>query len=84
MPTKKGRSSKNDELRPEYELSELKNPVRGKYYRRAMASAHLVQLDPDVAMAFPDSVAVNDALRMLVRVAHAKVRRVKRSSRQPT
>jgi hypothetical protein len=82
MPTKKGRSSQDD-LRAEYDLSRLKNPVRGKYHRRAMAAAKVVMLDPDVAVAFPDSVAVNDALRMLVRVARAKVRKRRKSHRQP-
>jgi hypothetical protein len=82
MRTKKARSSNNDDLRPEYDVSELKNPVRGKYYRRAMTASNLVLLDPDVARAFPDSAAVNDALRMLVRVARAKVHRGKRARRQ--
>lgn len=60
-----------DELRPEYDLSQLKNRVRGKYAERYKAGTNLVLLAPDVAQAFPDAAAVNEALRMLMRVAQA-------------
>ncbi|MGZ5436518.1 MAG: hypothetical protein ACXWID_19565 [Pyrinomonadaceae bacterium] len=30
-------TKRNDELRPEYDLSKLKGGVRGKYYRQAIA-----------------------------------------------
>jgi hypothetical protein len=36
-----------DELRPEYDLSQLKGGVRGKYYKRAMAGTNLVLIEPD-------------------------------------
>lgn len=35
-----------DELRPEYDLSELKGGVRGKYYREATAGTNLVLIEP--------------------------------------
>ena len=73
MATKRGSSSSNDELRSEYELGELQNPVRGKYYARAMAGTNVVLLDPDVADAFPDAKSVNDALRLLIKVARSLV-----------
>ncbi len=60
---------RSNDLRPEYELSRLKGGVRGKYYKQATAGANLVLLDPDVARAFPDSTAVNRALRLLQDVA---------------
>lgn len=78
MRTKKDRSSRPDELRREYNLSELKNPVRGKYHARAIAGSNVVLLDDDVARAFPTAQAVNDALRLLVTVAQTKVRDRKR------
>ncbi len=41
---------------------------RGKYARRFAKCANLVALAPDVAKVFPDSQAVNEALRTLARV----------------
>ena len=61
----------NDELRPEYDLSELKGGVRGKYYREATAGTNLVLIEHELANVFPDSEAVNRALRMLVNTAAA-------------
>jgi hypothetical protein len=55
-----------DELRPEYDLSQLQGGVRGKYTARYRAGTNLVRLEPDVAAAFPDEAAVNNALRLLM------------------
>ncbi len=55
-----------DEMRPEYDFSP---GVRGKYFQRYMQSSNVVVLEPDVATAFPNAEAVNDALRSLMRVA---------------
>ena len=60
---------RDDDLRPEYDLTRLKGGVRGKYYARATAGTNLVLLEPDVARAFPDSTSVNRALRLLRDVA---------------
>jgi len=66
----------SNELRPEYTFDYSK-AVRGKYYRRLVKEgANVVVLEPDVAKAFRDSEAVNDALRALLAIA--------RSSRRPT
>ena len=62
-------SELNDELRPEYDLRALlKGGVRGKYVAHYRAGANLVLLDPDVARAFPDEAAVNEALRLVIRL----------------
>ena len=58
-----------DDLRPEYDLSQLKGRVRGKYVERYRAGTNLVLLEPDVAAAFPDAKTVNEALRLLIKVA---------------
>ncbi len=58
-----------DELRPEYDFSQLQGGVRGKYAERYQAGTNLVLLDPDVAQAFPTSEAVNEALRLLIQIA---------------
>ena len=60
---------RGDDLRPEYDLGRLKGGIRGKYFQRATAGTNLVLLEPDVARAFPDSNAVNRALRLLQEVA---------------
>ena len=60
----------DDELRPEYDLSELmKAGVRGKYADRYREGTNLVLLAPDVTEAFPDAEAVNEALRLVRRLS---------------
>jgi hypothetical protein len=73
MPTKNAAVSASDELRSEYDLSSLTGAVRGKYYKRATAGTTLVLLEPDVAEAFPDGRTVNQALRVLIKVAESSV-----------
>jgi hypothetical protein len=58
--------SEQDDLRPEYDFSRMKGGVRGKYVDRYREGTNLVLLDPDVAAAFPDAKAVNEALRLLL------------------
>ena len=60
----------DDELRPEYDLSELlEGGVKGKYADRFREGTNLVLLAPDVAAVFPDEQAVNEALRLVRRLA---------------
>lgn len=47
--------------------------MRGKYYRQAVAGTNLVLIEPDLADVFPDTGAVNRALRFLVDTAEAAV-----------
>jgi hypothetical protein len=56
----------NDELRPEYDLSKLKNKVRGKYAEQYRQETNVVLLEPDVAEFFHNSEEVNEALRKLI------------------
>lgn len=58
-----------DKLRPEYDFAQTKGGVRGKYVERYRLGTNLVLLDSDVAQAFPNDAAVNEALRLLMRVA---------------
>ncbi len=60
-----------DDLRPEYDLSQLKGGVRGKYYRQATAGTNLVLIEPEVARVFPDTESVNRALKLLVDTTEA-------------
>ncbi|MEH2198098.1 hypothetical protein [Nostoc sp.] len=65
----KGENEMNDELNSEYDFAQMKRGIRGKYVERYRAGTNLVLLDVDVAQAFPDDKAVNDALRLLIQVA---------------
>ena len=56
----------NDDLEPEYDLSALK--VRKMGEGRRLLQENAVLLDVDVAKVFPDSDAVNQALRFLIRI----------------
>jgi hypothetical protein len=78
---KKATARKSDGMRREYDLSKLKRGVRGKYYRRFTEGTNLVLLDPDVADAFPNAKAVNEALRVLVNVASQRVRPARKRKR---
>ncbi len=62
-----------DEMRPEYDISKLKGRVRGKYVERYRAGTNLVLLESDVQEAFPDAEAVNEALRLLMKVSRRQV-----------
>ena len=78
---KKSRSEMNDELRPQYDLRELlKKGVRGKYAERYKAGTNLVLLAPDVAEAFADEAAVNEALRLVIRLGEIPTGRKRRSA----
>lgn len=67
-PTQAGED--DDDLRPEYDLTALvRNGVRGKYAARLAGGSTMVVLDPDVAAAFPTNEAVNEALRLVIRLA---------------
>lgn len=54
------------EMLEEYDFSK---GVRGKHAERYAAGTNVVLLAPDVAASFPDSSSVNDALRMLIKIA---------------
>ena len=62
---------RNDDLRPEYDLTRRGRGVRGKYYRQAMAGTNLILVEPELAHVFHDSESVNRALRLLLDTAEA-------------
>jgi hypothetical protein len=74
-------TKRKDDLRPEYDLSQLKGGVRGKYYRRAAAGMNLVLIEPDLADVFPDAQAVNRALRVLAEAAQTAATSKRRRAR---
>lgn len=71
----------SDELLPEYQFDYSKS-VRGKYHARlSREGANVVVLDPDVAEAFRDSAAVNEALRALLNLSRSTQRLTRRRGR---
>ena len=65
-----------DDILPEYDFSGAR---RNPYAARFAAGSNVVVLDPDVAAVFPDSAAVNEALRALAGI----IRRTKGGRRSP-
>jgi hypothetical protein len=53
------------EMRDEYDFSDA---IRNPYVQR-FQELNLVSLDADVKALFPDSVSVNEALRLLIKAA---------------
>ena len=70
---KKAAKAKRDpDMLAEYDFSQ---GVRGKYAQRYSEGTNLVVLSPDVAEFFPDSEAVNAALRALIEIARKSTKK---------
>jgi hypothetical protein len=65
------RRQEKDTMRPEYDFSKA---VRGVTAARCAQGTNVVLLDPDVADLFPDTQAVNEALRTFARIVRAAPR----------
>lgn len=50
-------------MKKEYDFSE---GVRGKYHKRYLQGSNIVKLDPELKKHFPNSEAVNKALRSIL------------------
>src|ERR1700730_2924009 len=61
-----------DELRPEYDFRSMRGVVRGKYAARYRERLRVVRLAEDVAAAFADEAAVNEALREYLKGRHTE------------
>ena len=60
----------DEDMLPEYDFS---SGERGKYAKQYQSGTNVVLLSPDVAEAFPNAEAVNNALRALVNIARQSV-----------
>jgi hypothetical protein len=58
--------NEKDTLRDEYPESLIKSGIRGKYAKDYRDGTNIVLIDPDLHQLFPDSEAVNRALREYV------------------
>ncbi|MCI0562605.1 MAG: hypothetical protein MN733_29335 [Nitrososphaera sp.] len=77
----KGSQKAADELRSEYKRSDFGKLMRGKYAARLAAETNVVMLEPEIAKAFPNDTAVNEALRGLLELADTTARLTRRSTR---
>ncbi len=57
------------ELRDEYDLSTMTIMPKGRYAPHRRLGKNVTLLDPDVVQAFPTDDAVNEALRLVLRIA---------------
>ena len=66
---KKPITKKSDdyELRDEYDLSKLPVMPKGRFDPKRRLGTNVVWLEPDVAKAFPNDEAVNEALRLILK-----------------
>ena len=62
----------DDTMRDEYDFT---GGVRGKHAARFAEGSNLVFLEPDVAEVFKDSASVNEALRVLAKLAKQQAER---------
>ena len=67
-----------DNLRPEYDVSTLRVRKLGPGRK---SFGDVIKLDPDVAGAFPNADAVNEALRFLIRVTKENQNNLRSHSR---
>lgn len=68
----KTRTRRKPEMLNEYDFSK---GVRGKYAKRYAEGSNVVVLSPHVAEAFPDSESVNEALRVLLKIARQQTKK---------
>ena len=73
----------DDEMLPEYRREDLGPLTRGKYAARYAKATNVVVIDPALTKAFPNSEAVNEALRGLLTVATSAARTTGRAKQVP-
>ena len=57
------------ELKEEYDLSKMTILPKGRFDPKRRIGNNLIVLEPDVAKAFPNDEAVNEALRLILKAS---------------
>lgn len=57
----------NYELRKDYDLSKMTVLPRGRFDPKRRIGSNIVVLEPEIAKAFPNDEAVNEALRLILK-----------------
>ena len=69
---KKTKATGVADMRAEYRKADFPSGlVRGKYAAKIAAGANVVLLEPEIAVAFPSSRAVNEALGVVLKAARS-------------
>ena len=68
------------ELRAEYDLSKMTVVPKGRYAPERRAGKNVALLAPDVVEAFPTDEAVNEALRLVLQIAHVPTKQAAQAS----
>jgi hypothetical protein len=68
---KKTSTKKQDdyELREEYDLSKMTVLPKGRFDPKRRLGTNIAVLEPEIAKAFPNDEAVNEALRLVLKAA---------------
>jgi len=68
---KKNSTKKQDdyELQEEYDLSKMAILPRGRFDPKRRIGTNVVVLEPEIAKAFPNDEAVNEALRLVLKAS---------------
>lgn len=69
------------DMRAEYKRSDFAKLERGKFFKEASKGTSVALIEPQLAKAFPTSMAVNEALRGLLALADETARITGRSKR---
>lgn len=56
------------ELKDEYDLSQMTIVPKGRFAPERRLGSNVIVLEPDVAQAFPTDEAVNEALRLVLKM----------------
>ena len=59
----------NYELNDEYDLSKMTILPKGRFDPKHRIGNNIIVLEPDIAKAFPNDEAVNEALRLLLKAS---------------
>jgi hypothetical protein len=74
MKKAKVTTSSGSEMRAEYKREDFGKMTRGRHYKQVTQSSNVVVLSPDIAKAFPNATAVNEALGQLLTIAKTAVK----------
>ena len=66
MKNKDASKKENYELREEYDLSKMTVLPKGRFDPKRRIGSNIVVLEPEIAKAFPNDEAVNEALRLIL------------------
>ncbi len=65
-----------DDMHPEYDFSQMKDGIQGKYAEKLRQGSNIVRLEPDVAEVFESEASVNEALRSLIKLAKSQIKTI--------